>query len=79
MTKSALNCLATLGLAAKVAILLVETLYHPGRNITADSYFTDFAVVAKLLLKKLHVFILFEKTSLTFLQNSKLTKLVHLH
>ena len=31
---------------------LAETLYHAGRNITADNYFTDFALASELLLKK---------------------------
>ena len=38
--------------AAKVVKSLAETLYHAGRNITADSYFTDFALASELLLKK---------------------------
>ena len=39
-------------MAAKVVKSLTETLYHAGRNITADNYFTDFALASKLLLKK---------------------------
>ena len=42
----------TRGLAAKVVKLLAETLYHAGRNITTDNYFTDFALASELLLKK---------------------------
>ena len=42
----------TQGLAAKVVKSLAETLYHAGRNITADNYFTDFALASELLLKK---------------------------
>ena len=42
----------TRGLAAKVVKSLAETLYHAGRNITADNYFTDFTLGSELLLKK---------------------------
>ena len=42
----------TRGLAAKVVKSLAETLYHTGRNITADNYFTDFALASELLFKK---------------------------
>ena len=42
----------TRGLAAKVVKSLAETLHHAGRNITADNYFTDFALASELLLKK---------------------------
>ena len=65
----------TRGLAAKVVKSLAETLYHAGRNITADNYFTDFALASELLLKKTtYVGTLQKKTSPTFLQSSKLTK-----
>ena len=43
----------TRGLAAKLVKSLAETLYHAGRNITADNYFTDFALESELFLKKL--------------------------
>ena len=36
----------TRGLAAEVVKLLAETLYHAGRNITADNYFIDFALAS---------------------------------
>ena len=42
----------TRGLAAKVVKSLAETLYHAGRNITADNYFTNFALASELLPKK---------------------------
>ena len=42
----------TQDLAAKVVKSLAETLYHAGHNITADNYFTDFALASELLLKK---------------------------
>ena len=42
----------TRGLAAKVVKKLAETLYHAGRNITADDYFTDFALASELLFRK---------------------------
>ena len=42
----------TRGLATKVVKSLAKTLYHAGRNITADNYFTDFALASELLLKK---------------------------
>ena len=42
----------TRGLAAKVIKLQAETLYHAGRNITADNYFTNFALASELLLRK---------------------------
>ena len=48
----------TRGLAAKVVKSLAETLYHMGRNITADNYFTDFALASELLLKKLLMLVL---------------------
>ena len=62
------------GLAAKVVKLLAETLYHAGRNITADNYFTDFALASKLPLKKTTYIETLQKKSLTFLQSSKVTK-----
>ena len=64
----------TRGLAAKVVKSLAETLYHAGRNITADNYFTDFALESELFLKKLLMLELCKKTILIFLQNSKLTQ-----
>ena len=42
----------TRGLAAKVIKSLAETLYHAGRNITADNYFTDFTLASELLFRK---------------------------
>ena len=42
----------TQGLAAKVVKSLAETLYHAGRKITADNYFTNFALASELLFKK---------------------------
>ena len=65
----------TRGLAAKVVKSLAETLYHAGRNITADNYFTDFALASELLLKKTtYVGTLRKNKSDIFLQNSKPTK-----
>ena len=36
-------------MAAKPVKSLAETLYHAGHNITADNYFTDFALASELL------------------------------
>ena len=42
----------TRGLAAKVVKSLAETLYYAGPNITADNYFTDFALGSSYFSKK---------------------------
>ena len=39
-------------MAAKVVKSLAEALYHAGRSITVDNYFTDFALASELLFKK---------------------------
>ena len=64
----------TRGLAAKLVKSLAETLYHAGRNITADNYFTNFALESELFLKKTTYVETLQKTILMFLQNFKLTK-----
>ena len=64
----------TRGLAAKVVKSLAETLYHAGRNITADNYLTDFALASELLLKETTDVGTLRKNNLTFFHSFKLTK-----